>query len=167
MLQNAKQYPQYTDYYRSYAALVLEEAEAIKEMQSKPKQECPFYLPESDLYSEQEEESPNPNVAFPPNQSIPPRSQAMSEVPPRSQTTMNKVPPQSQIPMNKVSPSNPTGLTKSDIQYAAAGVVNQIQQFNNEYQVTEKCKNAYTACTTKAKQLNEQYEVRIANGTHG
>ena len=38
-----------------------------------------------------------------------------------------------------------------------------MKQFDNEYHVTEKCKNAYNACATKAKELNEKYEVLISS----
>lgn len=144
MLQNANQYPQYKDYYRQYAGMLLEEAEAIKQieaqkqqkLQMQPTEEIHFFLPNDD--EEMDNNTYEETSEFPP---IPPRSEKPKKVSRES--------------------SNANALTKSDIQYAAAGVVNQIQQFNNEYQVTEKCKNAYSACANKAKELNNKYEVQF------
>lgn len=119
--------------------MLLEEAEAIKQIeaqkqQKQPTEEIHFFLPNDD--DEMENKSYEEVSEYPP---IPPRSEK-----PRKESRES---------------SNPNALTKSDIQYAAAGVVNQIQEFNNEYKVTEKCKNAYSACASKARELDEKYEV--------
>lgn len=141
MLQNASQYPQYKDYYRQYAGMLLEEAEAIKQIEAQKQQkqateEIHFFLPNDD--EEMDNHTYEETSEFPP---IPPRSEKPKK--------------------DSRESSNANALTKSDIQYAAAGVVNQIQQFNNEYQVTEKCKNAYSACANKAKELDNKYEVEF------
>ena len=105
-----------------------------------PVEEIKFYLPNED---EDEPQQPSPSYDY--------SNPYDSQFPP--------IPSRSQKPTINSQSSDPNALTKSDIQYAAAGVINQMQQFNNEYHVTEKCKNAYNACATKAKELNERYEV--------
>ena len=135
LVNSEKQYPEHANYYRSYALMLLEEAQAIKEAESKKEKE--FDSPQKQ------------NIYYQPP-SIPPRSQKPSLNNPAIQ-------PQSQPQSQPFS--NPSSLTRSDIQYAAAGVINQVQQFERDYQVVDNCKNAYTACANKARELNERYEV--------
>ena len=149
LLENSKRYPQYADYYQQYTAILLEEAEAIKKVEAAkrkttPAEEIKFYLP-----NENEDEPQQPSLSEDYSNSY------ESQFPP--------IPSRSQKPTISLQSSDPNTLTKSDIQYAAAGVVNQMKQFDNEYHVTEKCKNAYNACATKAKELNEKYEVLISS----
>lgn len=140
MLQNAKQYPQYSNYYRSYINLVLEEAEAIKEVESKKNQiEEPirFYIPQDDEPVENTVETEPTPYPIPPTFPTQPT--------PVNMNTQN---------------SNPTSLTASDLQYVAAGMINGLQNFDREYNVSDKCKQAYSTCSNKAKEINEKYEVR-------
>ena len=125
--------------------MILEEAEAIKEAETKKRiQPAPepihFYLPED------EPEPPKP-IAPVETYENPQYSYQYPPLPTAPKPTLGN------------TSSNPTSLTKSDIQYAAAGVINGIQNFDREYNVSDTCKNAYTVCSNKAKELNEKYEV--------
>lgn len=54
-------------------------------------------------------------------------------------------------------------LTMSDVYQAAAGVGNKIKKIDNDYHVSETCKNVATACVNKAKELDREYEVCLFN----
>ena len=48
-----------------------------------------------------------------------------------------------------------------DVRYAALGVGAKVKQFDQEYGVSEQCKQAAHTCPEKAKELDREYEVRI------
>lgn len=62
---------------------------------------------------------------------------------------------------NKPASNEKSGLSMDDIRYAAVGVGTKVKQFDQEYGVSEKCKQVAQTCTEKAKELDREYEVRM------
>ena len=60
---------------------------------------------------------------------------------------------------NKPASTDKSGLSIDDVRYAALGVGNKVKQFDQEYRVSEKCKQVAHTCTEKAKELDREYEV--------
>lgn len=144
----AQQDPEHSQYYVQYGNMLLEEAKAMRESQrappplpAKPQNSTPyssFEAPRSDSYPNQTF-SPSPYPGTDPRQSQPSTSSAFPPVDPHRQDSQ---------------------LTMSDVYQAAAGVGHKIKQIDEDYKVTQTCKNVATACVNKAKELDREYEVR-------
>ena len=76
----------------------------------------------------------------------------------REDQQQSTVPPR--LP-NKPTSTDKPGLSMDDVRYAALGVGAKVKQSDQEYGVSEKCKQAAHTCTEKAKELDREYEVRI------
>ncbi|KAK8806311.1 hypothetical protein JH06_0704 [Blastocystis sp. subtype 4] len=75
----------------------------------------------------------------------------------REDQQQSTVPPR--LP-NKPTSTDKPGLSMDDVRYAALGVGAKVKQFDQEYGVSEKCKQAAHTCTEKAKELDREYEIR-------
>ena len=47
----------------------------------------------------------------------------------------------------------------SDVYQAAAGVGRKLKKIDDDYKVSQTCKDVATACVNKAKELDREYEV--------
>ena len=54
-----------------------------------------------------------------------------------------------------------SSLSYDDIRMAAVGVGQKVHQFDQQYGVSQKCKDAAHTCAVKAKELDEEYEVGV------
>lgn len=120
--------------------MLLEEAKAMREQQKMKQQhesQTTFYF--------------TPEAPSQPQQPYPQDQRNQSGVVP-NQPTPPPLPP-------KVQNTQDSQLTMSDLHYAAMGVGQKIKQFDQDYGVSEKCRNAANACVNKAKELDQEYEV--------
>ena len=134
--------------------MIQEEVTAIQEMQQKRK---------NAVLSQPTATSSKQHYSNPPP--VPPKQVSFSPLPsPNDPYQAQQA--QAYYSNNGMNPqqSNPS-LTNSDIMYAARGVGNRVREFDQQYGVSDKCKQAANACVQKAKELDQEYEVGVINHT--
>ena len=146
----AQQDPEHSQYYVQYGNMLLEEAKAMRESQKVP----------PPLPPKPQNSTPYSSYEMPRSYDYP--SQSFSPSPYPGTDARNPQPTTSAFP-----PMDPqrqdSQLTMSDVYQAAAGVGNKIKKIDNDYHVSETCKNVATACVNKAKELDREYEVCLHN----
>ena len=142
----AQQDPEHSQYYVQYGNMLLEEAKAMRESQKVP----------PPLPAKPQNSTPYSSYEAPRSYDYP--SQSFSPSPYPGADARNPQPTTSAFP--PVDPQRQDSqLTMSDVYQAAAGVGNKLKQIDNDYHVTQTCKNVATACVNKAKELDKEYEV--------
>lgn len=90
-------------------------------------------------------------------------SPAATTFSPSTNPSSNAAPQQLQFqPIEQPSaPASSSSLSYDDIRMAAVGVGQKVHQFDQQYGVSQKCKDAAHTCAVKAKELDEEYEVGV------
>ena len=66
---------------------------------------------------------------------------------------------QPSTPATSFTPQSSSSLSYDDIRMAAVGIGQRVHQFDQQYGVSQKCKDAAHTCAVKAKEIDNEYEV--------
>lgn len=73
---------------------------------------------------------------------------------------------QSSTPTSTFTPQPSSSLSYEDIRMAAVGIGQKVHQFDQQYGVSQKCKDAAHTCAVKAKEIDNEYEVCLYRCFH-
>lgn len=142
----AQQDPAHSQYYVQYGNMLLEEAKAMRESQRVPPP-LPAKPQNSTSYSSVDSAT---SLDYP--------NQSFSPSPYSGVDTRHDQPRPTSFP--PIEPhQQDSQLTMSDVYQAAAGVGRKLKKIDDDYKVSQTCKDVATACVNKAKELDREYEV--------
>ncbi|KAK8791766.1 hypothetical protein WA588_002075, partial [Blastocystis sp. NMH] len=67
---------------------------------------------------------------------------------------------QPSTPTSSFTPQPSSSLSYDDFRMAAVGLGQKVHQFDQQYGVSQKCKDAAHTCAVKAKEIDNEYEIR-------
>ena len=73
---------------------------------------------------------------------------------------------QPSTPTSSFTPQPSSSLSYYDFRMAAVGLGQKVHQFDQQYGVSQKCKDAAHTCAIKAKEIDNEYEVDLCRSFH-
>ena len=73
---------------------------------------------------------------------------------------------QPSTPTSSFTPQPSSSLSYDDFRMAAVGLGQKVHQFDQQYGVSQKCKDAAHTCAIKAKEIDNEYEVDLCRSFH-